>query len=276
MVTDDMDIGYFADPSAPSFLTANWDPIWYFDNTGYNPITWNATIIPHADFVFGGMYLDNDVLYLIDSRNRLLRAMQVSDSGITELLGSPYYWPKPGAQNGYPFVFSEVVSMVMVSDSLGGTNQLWLPLRGSMEGVAGIAIVVPTNYFGTAGNQALVPFFVPLPAGCAFPQDFGSVAITPSRSTGNKAAVLLLNAKECGAVMLTADAVGQTSEMLWQSLPGTYSFDLDGEHPHPAYDTAGSLMLYIDFGARFGIPQQLCCTRTTDYNRWVGVARNLS
>lgn len=267
IVADTMAVTMLPDPAATP-LAGSWAPTFP---------TWNAWApLPLAnpgEFVFGGAYLDSsDVLYVVDKRNRALRAVKLTATspGFSELRNSPYYWPK-----NVTFTFSETVSMLLVPSS-DGLDTLWLPLAGSLQGVAGFAIVFPTAYFT---DSTVTPFIAPLPnAECGWPEDLGSVVLAPSRATNYQSAVLVLSSTECGAVALTSNVGARTVAKVYDMEPYSYNFAQEGEHAHPVYDAGSHALLWFDYSIRPGMPQQLCCANATNFNScsgWRGECFNL-
>ena len=275
VVTDAMQISLYPDPSTVP-PGGTWTPLFGPWNA-YNPLPTTEV----EDQVFGGMILDSkDVLYIMDQRNRALRAVQLSSTGVgfSELPASPYLWNRT-----VRFTVPHPVSLSIVSQfdaTYGSIDQLWIPTGGSLEGVDGIAIVFPTLYFtnpawSPSGNSG--PFFAPLPnSRCKYPEDLGSVALPASKATNDNNAVLILGQQDCGSVALSADVASRSSAVEWYTPPDLYAFASDGQHAHPVFDATTGSLLWIDYSVRYGSPQQLCCGQISSgfgscgNNKWDG------
>ena len=238
---------------------AKWLPVNTLLHGNMNPLPAIAT----ADMVFAGAYLDNDdILYLVDGRNRAIRAIAISPSaGLAELPNSPFYFNK----SQYFFSLIGTVSMSIVEDS--GGDQLWIPLTGSLTGSDGVAIVLDTAIFGAAGGMP--PVIVPLPANqlaCTYPQDMGSATLTGRlRADAGASGAVILGTAACGAVAAHVDMASGTASTMWQSPNGAYLFEREGEHGHPVYDPQSHNLFFVDYSVRYGAPQQLCCQYTVDW-----------
>jgi hypothetical protein len=256
IVTDQLAVYLYPDPSTivggPNGVQS-WAPI-------DGPFTPNNQILSPIieDTVYGGAIIDaNDVLYMIDQRNRAIRAVQLSANvpRFTELPNSPYWFNR-----SIPFGLPETASLLIIPQTAPvAVDQLWVPLVGSLEGTAGFAIVVATSYFV---NGAYPPFFAPLPnADCKWPFDYGSVALPPTPVTEGQAAAFFLSEQSCGAVAFTADVTTQAVTRQYYTEPASYSFSAEGEHSHPLYDATTDSLVWIDYSVRYGMPQQLCCAK---------------
>jgi hypothetical protein len=246
------------DPASVVAGGAAWAPLATFPTSAYAPLP----VANAADYVHAGSYLDATTLYVLDGRNHALRALTVSANAIVEKPGSPFYFN----HSSYLFAISGTASLTMVTDTVNG-NQLWIPLSGTPEGVDGIAYVVPVCMFNGCTSP---PVVVPLPAGCSFPQDLGSVTITTrNKHTGaTEPAVVTLGSQECNLQINSANVVTAAVENVWAPPASSYLFDREGEHPHPAFDAATNSLLFFDFSARYGSPQQLCCLSTASFFGW--------
>ena len=278
IVSDQMAISLYPDPANPTFGQASgWYPRGTFGPSLYASLPPGAIV---EDMVYGGAILDdNDVLYLVDQRNRALRAVQLYDSDVSpfvELPNSPYWFNR-----SIPFGLPETASLMLVPQVQPAATQLWVPTTGSMLGCRGPAIIVATSFFSVDAVPA--PFFAPYPGTgvCVWPEDYGSVQLAPNAATSNKAAVLLLGSNECGAVAYTADATSGSVVVEWTTEVLKYSFSTEGEHAHPVLDADTGSLLWVDYGARYGIPQQLCCVMpdtgfgTCGNGEWFGECFNL-
>lgn len=256
LVTDNMQLSLYADPATLTGSRATtWAP------TAGPWSSWTPVPLPpgeqEGDYVYAGGIIDaSDVLYLVDKRNRAVRAVQLSATGpgFVELPYSPYYFDP-----SVTFTVPETASLLLVPQASAATDQLWLPVAGSLLGVKGIAIVIATSYFR---DQQYPPFFAPLPDGdCIWPEDFGSVALPAGVVTEGTPGVLMLSSTECGAVAFTADVTTGTTQKQYWTGTGYYSFAGEGEHAHPVYDAASDSLLWVDYSTRVGAPQQLCCVK---------------
>ena len=267
LVTDDMDIALMPDPStvAPG---KTWSPTFYTDSElDFKPL---PTVSPR-DYVYAGSYLDDDdTLYLVDGRNRAIRAFALSPvTGAYELPGSPLYF-----NASYHFTLRGTVSMSIVEDVAG--DQLWIPVSGQLGGTDGIAIVLSTAVF--TGSD-VPPVFVPLPPGCSYPQDMGSATLTGRLEfEAAVSGVLILGMLDCGATAAHVDMASGTVGTMWSSPLMAYNFQREGEHAHPVYDAVSQNIFFLDYSVRIGAPQQLCCQSASDWGfctGWSNVCVNI-
>lgn len=257
IVTDQLAVYQYPDPAtvvAGPTGVQTWAPT-------AGPFTPNnqfpATAIVE-DTVYGGAIIDsNDILYMVDQRNRAIRAVQL-------LAGAPFFGELPNSpywfNRSIPFGLPETASMLIIPQTAPvAVDQLWIPLVGSLEGTAGLAVVVATSYFS---NGAYPPFFAPLPNyDCKWPFDYGSAALPATPVTEGNAAAFFLSEQSCGAVAMTADVTTQAVTKQYYTEPASYSFSAEGEHSHPLYDTTTDSLVWIDYSVRYGMPQQLCCAK---------------
>ena len=192
-----------------------------------------------------GIATFQDAAFVLDGRNKAVHRVNVTAAGFTRV------WTT--------FINGSAAGEAWFSDGDTGmipeaaTNLLWVPLAASYAfPAAGIAATINM----TSGALQFVP--VPTIAGCAKPDDLGSVAV----DGGN---VVLLSSDgdaSCGAV-----ALDPTGALLYSTFPDNrYLFDGDGEHTHPLFDDDTNQLYFLDFELRIvdGVGQKLCCLDTTN------------
>jgi hypothetical protein len=255
LVADNMTVWVMPDPA--NMTAGEWAPLVEFPSSAYAPLPGADP----ADFVHSGSILDTDgMLYILDGRNRALRALFVSFDAVTETVGSPLYFNRSQL-----FTIQGTASLTMVPDAASG-NQLWIPLSSSLEGTDGTAYVVPVCMFK---GCAYGPVAVPLPEGCAYPSDLGSATIIARNPmTGvPQPAVVTLGSESCGMQVNSAGLSTGAVEHVWSPPCGSYLFDRE-KHPHPTFDAATNSLLFVDFSMRDGAPQRLCCRSTLAFFGW--------
>jgi len=206
--------------------------------------------IPGADLnyekEFAGVALDsNDVLYLLDRRDKALHAVQITRFGFSELSWSPVIF------NYSHLDFDLDVSLLPISMA----SQLWIPIKYTMIGNMGMAILMST----VDGTYNFIP--VPDPD-CGEPEDFGSAAV-------NGGAVAFLGPETCGLTVVDGSGTFQ-----YKTYPTERFLFQYAEHSHPVFDPTSQNLYFLDWAANMHDNQFLCCVNTqtgyADCNNWPG------
>lgn len=195
---------------------------------------------------FAGVALDgNDVLYMIDRRDKALHAVQITKFGFSELLWSPVI-----------FNYSHIdfdLDVSLIPNTMA--NQLWIPIKYTMIGNMGAAIQLST----VDGTYVFIPVGDP---DCGEPEDFGSAAI-------NGGSIALLGPTTCGLTVLDVTGAYQ-----YKTYPTERFLFQYGEHSHPVFDPSSQNLYFIDWADSIHNNQFLCCVNSqngfADCANWPG------
>ena len=249
VMLDSCVISLMVDP----FLGGNFIP--FSTWTPYNDT--NAQPVTTKECEAGGMVLgEGDVLFFLDTRNTVVHALNLDPStGIT------WKWSSTRFEDTYTkSILASTVSMVIINN-----NDLWVPLKYSLEGNDGFAF-----YLDTATGTRRDPI-APLPLdGCREPVPCGSaVVILPPSKSG----VMQLSSDDCG--IAAYDESGNNVYSLNAPLNAPrFNFEM-GQHSHPLYDSASGNLYFVNFNDDvFSGPQMLCCWNTAAQSQCQGWPQN--
>lgn len=218
--------------------------------TPYNDT--NAKLVTTNECEAGGMVVGpGDVVYFLDTRNTVVHALNLDPS-----LGITWKWSSSRFVDTYhASILASTVSMVIIN------NDLWVPLKYSLEGNDGFAF-----YLDTATGTRRDPL-APLPSdGCRFPVPCGSAVVDLPLS---RSGIMQLSSDDCG--IAAYDESGNNVYFLNAPIGAPrFNFEM-GQHTHPLYDSASGNLYYVNFiDDVFSGPQMLCCWNTAQQSQCAG------
>ena len=165
---------------------------------------------------------------------------------------------KTAGSDGQHAEFDDDVSMLILS-----SGKLWIPLKGTYIGNAGVAWILDTFSYGASYE------YVPTPTSYCDsdtgPDDLGSAGVILENAG---VGVVQLSSTYCGRLAYgISNSPALSTILVSDSYPPVdetpvFEFEM-GEHSHPVYDLETSSLYYFNFQpSPFAPPQQLCCLNT--------------